>query len=57
LAAPLPRLAGAAGGWAALPGRTEHQTIAGNFVASAVSIKFDPTLPCPLEAQATTNVI
>jgi hypothetical protein len=33
------------------------QTVAGNFVASAVSIKFDPTLPCPLEAQATINVI
>jgi len=33
------------------------QTIGGNFVASAVSITFDPTLPCPLKSQATINVV
>lgn len=33
------------------------QTVGGNFVASAVSIKFDPSLPCPLKAQATITVV
>lgn len=33
------------------------QTVGGNFVASAVSIKFDPSLPCPFKAQATTEVV
>jgi hypothetical protein len=33
------------------------QTVGGNFVASAVSIKFDPSLPCPFKAQATINVV
>jgi hypothetical protein len=33
------------------------QTIGGNFIASAVSITFDPSLPCPLKAQATIQVI
>jgi len=32
------------------------QTVAGNFVASAVSMPFDPTQPCPLKAQATITV-
>lgn len=32
------------------------QTIGGFFVASAVQITFDPTLPCPLSAQATILV-
>ena len=32
------------------------QTVAGNFVASAVSITFDPTQPCPLKAQASITV-
>ena len=33
------------------------QTIGGNFVASAVSLTFDPSLPCPLKAQATITVV
>lgn len=33
------------------------QTVGGNFIASAVSLTFDPTLPCPLKAQATINVV
>ncbi len=32
------------------------QQIGGFFVASAVHITFDPTLPCPLEAQGTITV-
>ncbi|MEG8184224.1 choice-of-anchor X domain-containing protein [Nocardia terpenica] len=32
------------------------QTIGGNFIASAVSLTFDPTLPCPLKAQASITV-
>lgn len=33
------------------------QTIGGMMVASAVEINFDPSLPCPLTAQATVNVV
>jgi hypothetical protein len=33
------------------------QTVGGNFVASAVSLTFDPSLPCPLKAQATIQVV
>jgi hypothetical protein len=33
------------------------QTVGGNFIASAVDIKFDPSLPCPLKAQATILVV
>lgn len=32
------------------------QTVGGNFVASAVSLTFDPSLPCPLKAQASITV-
>lgn len=33
------------------------QHIGGFMVASALKISFDPTLPCPLEAQATVEVV
>jgi len=33
------------------------QHIGGFMVASALRITFDPTLPCPLEAQATVDVV
>jgi hypothetical protein len=33
------------------------QTVGGNFVASSVSIKFDPSLPCPLKSEATMTVV
>lgn len=33
------------------------QHIGGFMVASALQITFDPTLPCPLEAQATVEVV
>jgi hypothetical protein len=33
------------------------RTVGGNFVASAVSIKFDPSLPRPFQAQATIEVV
>lgn len=33
------------------------QTVGGNFVSSAVTITFDPTLPCPLKSQATITVV
>ena len=33
------------------------QHIGGFMVASALKITFDPTLPCPLEAQATVDVV
>lgn len=32
------------------------QTVGGNFVSSAVSITFDPSLPCPLKSQASITV-
>jgi hypothetical protein len=32
------------------------QTVGGNFVASAISITFDPSLPCPLKAEANITV-
>ena len=33
------------------------QTIGGFMVASGLQLTFDPSLPCPLEAQATVNVV
>lgn len=39
------------------PPEIAAQHIGGFFVASAVSITFDPTLPCPLKAQASINVV
>jgi hypothetical protein len=39
------------------PPQIAAQTIGGFFVASAISITFDPTLPCPLKAQASITVI
>ena len=33
------------------------QHIGGFFIASAIEITFDPTLPCPLKAQATITVV
>jgi len=33
------------------------QEIGGFFVASALHITFDPSLPCPLEAKATIDVV
>lgn len=39
------------------PPEIAAQHIGGFFVASAIHITFDPSLPCPLEAQATINVV
>jgi hypothetical protein len=42
------------------PGTPPHiaaQTIGGAFVASALQVTFDPSLPCPLESQATIDVV
>jgi hypothetical protein len=39
------------------PPEIAAQEIGGFFVASAVHITFDPTLPCPLEAQGVINVV
>jgi hypothetical protein len=39
------------------PPQIAAQHIGGFFVASAVTITFDPSLPCPLKAQATITVI
>jgi len=33
------------------------QHIGGMMVASAIDINFDPSLPCPLKAQATVNIV
>jgi hypothetical protein len=33
------------------------QTIGGSFLTSAVSITFDPSLPCPLKSQASITVV
>ena len=38
------------------PPAVAAQTVGGNFIASAVTITFDPNLPCPLKAQATIQV-
>ncbi|GAA3383262.1 hypothetical protein GCM10020369_08450 [Cryptosporangium minutisporangium] len=38
------------------PPEIAAQTIGGQLVVSAVSITFDPTLPCPVNAQSTTVV-
>jgi hypothetical protein len=38
------------------PPEIAAQEVGGFFIASAVSITFDPTLPCPLEAKATIDV-
>lgn len=39
------------------PPEIAAQTIGGFFVASAIQITFDPSLPCPLEAQSTIKVV
>ena len=39
------------------PPEIAAQQIGGFFVASAVQITFDPTLPCPLEAQGVITVV
>jgi hypothetical protein len=39
------------------PPEIAAQHIGGFFVASAIHITFDPSLPCPLEAQGTIDVI
>ncbi|HEX4880233.1 MAG TPA: hypothetical protein VFV39_10345 [Limnobacter sp.] len=39
------------------PPEIAAQHIGGFFVTSAVSITFDPTLPCPLNAQASITVV
>ena len=39
------------------PPEIAAQQISGFFVASAISITFDPSLPCPLKAQATITVV
>lgn len=39
------------------PPEIAAQHIGGFFVASAVSLTFDPTLPCPITAQATITVV
>jgi hypothetical protein len=39
------------------PPEIAAQHIGGFFVASAIEITFDPTLPCPLKAQAAINVV
>jgi hypothetical protein len=42
------------------PGTPPHiaaQNIGGYFIASAITITFDPSLPCPLKAQGATTVI
>lgn len=39
------------------PPEIAAQTIGGFVVASAITLTFDPSLPCPLEAQASVTVI
>ncbi|MBX6355479.1 MAG: hypothetical protein IRZ05_06420 [Micromonosporaceae bacterium] len=39
------------------PPEIAAQTIGGFFVGSAIQITFDPSLPCPLEAQGSIKVI
>lgn len=39
------------------PPEIAAQHIGGFFIASAIEITFDPTLPCPLKAQATITVV
>ncbi len=39
------------------PPEIAAQHIGGFFVASAIHITFDPSLPCPLDAQGTINVV
>jgi hypothetical protein len=39
------------------PPEIAAQHIGGFFIASAISITFDPTLPCPLEAQGSITVV
>lgn len=39
------------------PPEIAAQHIGGFFVASAVELTFDPTLPCPLKAHASVNVV
>lgn len=39
------------------PPEIAAQTIGGFFVASAITLTFDPNLPCPMKAQATITVV
>jgi hypothetical protein len=39
------------------PPEIAAQHIGGFFIASAIEITFDPTLPCPLKAQAAITVV
>ena len=39
------------------PPEIAAQHIGGFFVASAIEITFDPTLPCPLKAQGSITVV
>ena len=41
----------------AAPPHIQAQTIGGFMIASPVTITFDPTLPCPITAQASVEVI
>jgi hypothetical protein len=38
------------------PPEIAAQQIGGFFIASAITITFDPSLPCPLSAQGTITV-
>jgi hypothetical protein len=40
-----------------MPPEIAAQHIGGFFIASAIHLTFDPSLPCPLTAQAATNVV
>jgi hypothetical protein len=39
------------------PPEIQAQTIGGYVIASPITITFDPTLPCPITAQATIDVV
>jgi hypothetical protein len=39
------------------PPEIAAQKIGGFVVASAITITFDPSLPCPLKAQGTITVV
>jgi hypothetical protein len=39
------------------PPEIAAQHIGGFFIASAIEITFDPSLPCPLKAQASITVV
>lgn len=40
-----------------MPPQVAATRIGGNMIASGLQITFDPSLPCPLEAQATVKVV